>query len=113
MSTVKVNVFRAETDRLFRLANSHYHACVGVSEVQSWQVIANRVLAETSQLTCKRASAYDLEQWANAIQALKDCVQASVERLAQLKAKDAPKYQRPNLRIVSPCESYSQGDRIH
>lgn len=113
MSIVKIAVFRAETDRLFRLANSHYHACVGVREVQSWQVTASRVLAESVELSCKRATAYDLDQWAKAVQALKDCLAASVERVAQLQAKDSKPSQRPILRVVSRSENYSGGDRIH
>lgn len=113
MNTVKVSVFRNETDRLFRLANVHYHSCVGVREVQSWQDTASRVLVEAAQLSCKRASVYDLEQWAEAVQVLKGSVEASVERLAGLKAEDSNKVKRPTLRIVSPCESYSQGDRTH
>lgn len=113
MNTVKVAVLRTETDRLFRLANSHYHACVGVREVQGWQEVANRVLDESALLSCKRATVYDLDQWTSAVQALKDRLAASVERLAQLQAKDVKPSQRPILRVVSPCENYSQNDRIH
>lgn len=113
MNTVKVAVLRAETHRVFRLANSHYHACIGVREVQGWQEVANRVLDESALLSCKRATAYDLDQWTSAVQALKDRLAASVERLAQLQAKDAKPSQRPILRVVSPCENYSQNDRIH
>jgi hypothetical protein len=54
-----------------------------------------------------------LDQWTSAVQALKDRLAASVERLAQLHAKDAKPSQRPILRVVSPCENYSQNDRIH
>jgi hypothetical protein len=113
MNIVKVVVFRNETDRLFRLANNHYHACVGVREVESWQGIATRVLSETSDLVCKRASPYDQQQWAEAVQSLKDSVTASVERLARLKNDQATMSKRPNLRVISPCESYSHSDRIH
>lgn len=113
MNTVKVAVFRNETDRLFRLANSHYHACVGVREVESWQAIATRVLVEIADLTCKRATSYDLEQWAEAVQSLKDSVAGSVERLARLQNDKASNAQRPGLRIVSQLESYSHSDRIH
>lgn len=113
MNTVKVAVLRTETDRVFRLANSHYHACIGVREVQSWQEVANRALDESAQLSCKRATTYDLDQWADAVQALKDRLAASVERVAQLQAKDAKPSQRPVLWVVSPCENYSQNDRIH
>lgn len=113
MSIVKIAVFRAETDRLFRLANAHYHACVGVREVQGWQVVASRVLDETAELSCKRATPYDLDQWARAVQALKDCLAASMERVTQLQAKDSQPSQRPILRIVSRSENYSGSDRIH
>ena len=113
MNTVKVAVLRTETDRLFRLANTHYHACVGVREVQNWQAVANRALDDTAQLACKRATAYDLDQWASAVQALKDRLAASVERVAQLQVKDVQSSKRPILRVVSACENYSQKDRIH
>ena len=113
MNTVKVAVLRTETDRLFRLANSHYHACVGVREVQSWQEVANRALNESALLSCKRATTYDLDQWASAIQALKERLAASAERLAQLQAKHVKPSQRPILRVVSLCEYYSFNDRIH
>lgn len=113
MNTVKVSVFRNETDRLFRLANVHYHSCVGVREVQSWQDTASRVLVEAAQLACKRASVYDLQQWAEAVKVLKGSLEASVERLAGLRAEGSSQAKRPTLRIVSPCESYSQSDRIH
>nr|BCU00336.1 hypothetical protein [uncultured bacterium] len=113
MNTVKVAFFRNETDRLFRLANSHYHACVGAREIESWQGIATRALAETADLACKRASPYDQEQWAEAVRSLKDSVAASVERLARLQDDKSSTAQRSCLRIVSPCESYSHSDTIH
>ncbi|MGC6373664.1 hypothetical protein [Pseudomonas sp. S2.OTC.A_B10] len=113
MNTVKVAAFRNETDRLFRLANSHYHACVGVREVKSWQGIAARALAETADLSCNRATAYDLVQWSDAVKSLKDSVAASVQRLERLQEEQTRKAQRPILRILSPSENYTQGDRIH
>ncbi len=90
MSIVKISVFRAETDRLFRLANSHYHACVGGGEVRDWQAIASRVLAETAELDCNRASSYDREQWREAVQSLNSRLEESVERLVLLDAEAGP-----------------------
>jgi hypothetical protein len=107
MSAVKVAVLRGETDRLFRLANSHYHACVGVREVQNWQEIAKRVLEESAQISCKRAGQYDLEQWAKAVQTLADTITASVERLHRLSSEQTRLTQRPALQIVKPAENGS------
>jgi hypothetical protein len=107
MNNVKVAVLRNETDRLFRLANSHYHACVGVSEVKSWQELAKRVLDESAQVSCKRAGEYDLDQWAKAVQALADAAVASVERLHQLSIEQARPAQRPALHIVNSSENVS------
>ncbi|MBD8828984.1 hypothetical protein [Pseudomonas sp. CFBP 13602] len=110
MKTVKVAVLRNETDRLFRLANSHYHACVGVIEVQRWQAMAARVLDETAHLTCKRATAYDLAQWAEAVDVLKATLARSAERVQQIQTE---KPKPPVLRLVAACERYSHSDKIH
>lgn len=107
MNAVKVAVLRNETDRLFRLANSHYHACVGVREVQNWQGIAQRALGESEQLSCKRATEYDLAQWASAVEVLKGTLAASVERLATLAANQAKSPQRHALQIVNTSEKVS------
>jgi hypothetical protein len=80
MTTVKVSTFRDSTDRLFRVINVDYHACVGLGELRSWVGIAERFLAEVSNLECKRASAYDLEQHRRSLI-------ATSERLAQGQAR--------------------------
>ena len=109
MNTVKVAVLRNETDRLFALANNHYHACVGVSEVESWIVSASRALKDCAQLVCKRATPYDLEQFASAQQALLDRLTESSGRLEQPEVQS----RRPRLSILSASEDYGRGDRIH
>lgn len=106
MNTVKVAVLRNETDRLFRLANVHYHACVGIAEVEGWKTSATRALGESSQLVCKRASAYDQEQYAQAIAALTQRVADAAVRIAQLQREALQ--DRPSLRIVT-----LDGNRIH
>lgn len=113
MNTVKVAAFRNETDRLFRLANADYCACVGVREVENWQKVASRALAESADLACNRATAYDHEQWASALKALKDTLEDSAARLERIKADTAAKAKRPTLRVLSPCEIYSHDDRTH
>lgn len=87
--TVKVAVFRNETDRVFRAANVHYHACVNAFELENWQGIARRALESVQGLTCARASAYDLEQFNQAVAALQSRLAASVERVETLKASEA------------------------
>ena len=109
MNTVKVAVLRNETDRLFALANNHYHACVGMSEVESWVESARRALKDCEQLACKRASAYDLEQFADAKLALSRRIAESASRLQQ----PEPQPRRPRLSILSPSEDYGRSDRIH
>lgn len=110
MYIVKIAVLRNETDRLFRLANTHYHACVGVIEVQIWQTVARRALADTEPLTCKRATPYDLQQWAEAVNGLTATLAASADRIERIKSqKPSPRA----LRLVEACELYSQNDRMH
>jgi hypothetical protein len=84
--TVKVAAFRDETEHLFRVANVDYHACVGVREVESWKATAARVLADAEGIDCRRANAYDREQFANAITALKARLVEADARIAQLQA---------------------------
>ena len=86
-TTVKVAKYRDETDHLFRLANVDYHACVGVREVECWKETAARVLAQTEGLQCLRASAYDREQFAKAVEAVKSQLIAANTRIAQLANK--------------------------
>jgi len=59
MANVKVAVFRAEADHLFRLANVDYSACVGPEEKRNWKAIAKRALAEAETMTCNRANEND------------------------------------------------------
>jgi len=83
-TTVKVAEFRDETDHLFRLANVDYHACVSVREVENWRATAAGVLAKAEGLECRRANAYDREQFAKAIKAVKDQLVKAEARIALL-----------------------------
>jgi hypothetical protein len=87
IKAIKVAAYRAETDHLFRVANVDYHACVGVGEVENWQRIACCVLAGVEGIECKRASAYDVEQFAQAVAAVKSRLDDSVQRIAAIKAE--------------------------
>ena len=78
---VKVAEFRSSTDHLFRLANVDYHACAAAREVRNWQTRAQRVLALAKDMECKRASAYDLEQYAQALDAVQGSLASSTQRI--------------------------------
>ena len=94
---VKVAEYRSATDRLFRIVNVDYHACVGVIEVQNWQEIAQRVLTEVEPLECKRATAYDHEQFSSAVQSARAQILRSQTRLEELRSGAANgKKQRSN-----------------
>lgn len=86
-TTVKVAKYRYDTDYLFRIANVDYPACVGVREVEYWKITAAHVLTETEGLKCSRATAYDREQFANAIAAVKTKLIAADARITHLKMK--------------------------
>ncbi|QOR45274.1 hypothetical protein [Trueperella pecoris] len=83
---VNVAEFRQETDRLFRVANVDYHACVNAQEVRNWLVVAGRALEECAALQTKRAKAYDLDQFKDAVRALECRVSQSGERIRYLEA---------------------------
>lgn len=86
-TTVKVAKYRNEADHLFTLARVDYQACVGVREVEHWKETAARVLAQTEGLQCLRASAYDREQFAKAVEAVKAQLIAADNRIAQIQRK--------------------------
>ncbi len=86
---IKVAAYRAEADHLFRVANVDYHACVGVNEIENWQRIAGRVLAGVEGVECKRASAYDVEQFTQAVAAVKGRLIDSAQRIAAINAEVA------------------------
>jgi hypothetical protein len=85
-TTVKIAAYRDETQHLFRVANVDYHACVGVREVENWKATAARVLAEADGLLCRRANAYDREQFAKAVAAVRARLLEADTRIAQLQA---------------------------
>jgi len=98
-TTVKVAAFRAETDHLFRIANVDYQACVAVREVDNWKTTAARVLSEAERMQCTSANAYDREQFAKAIAAVKARLVEADTRIAQLQTPRevaAPERERPN-----------------
>ncbi|MFN3050915.1 hypothetical protein ACNIZQ_31710, partial [Pseudomonas alloputida] len=64
--TVPVADYRRAFDRLFRKVND-YHACCSADEVTNWKEVAQRVLAEVSNISCSRAKPDDLENMAKAI----------------------------------------------
>mgnify|MGYP000657488434 FL=1 len=72
MQKVKVSEYRRLSDRLFDLANKHYHACVGAKELESWQVSALSAFAEGTITQCARANAIDRQQFSDALKALSD-----------------------------------------
>lgn len=84
MTTVKVSTFRDSTDRLFRVINVDYHACVGLGELRSWVGIAERFLAEVSNLECKRANEYDRSQHDRSIAAARERLTVARNRIAEL-----------------------------
>jgi|AutmiccommunBRH5_1029478.scaffolds.fasta_scaffold63363_1 hypothetical protein len=88
MTTVKVSTFRDSTDRLFRVINVDYHACVGLGELRSWLGIAERFLAEVSNLECKRANEYDRSQHDRSIEAARERLTVARERVATLELTD-------------------------
>lgn len=87
ITLVRVAKFRDETDHLHRLAHVDYHACASVSEVENWKETAARVLAQVEGMTCNRASAYDRDQFAKAIEAVQSQLVAADTRIASLKAR--------------------------
>jgi len=101
-NTVKVAVFRNETDRLSRRVNCDYHACVGVGEVKNWKRITCRVLAEVEVITCKRATAYDLERFDRAIADAKIRIIQADERIAALEVKDQRVPARAAVKLPLP-----------
>jgi hypothetical protein len=84
MTTVKVSTFRDSTDRLFRVINVDYHACVGLGELRSWVGIAERFLVEVSNLECKRANEYDRSQHDRSIEAARERLTVARKRIAEL-----------------------------
>jgi hypothetical protein len=84
MTTVKVSTFRDSTDRLFRVINVDYHACVGLGELRSWVGIAERFLAEVSNLECKRANEYDRSQHDRSIEAARERLRVARKHIAEL-----------------------------
>jgi len=100
-STVKVAVFRDETDHLHRVANVDYHACVGVREIELWKDTAVRVLAAAEGLQCSRANAYDREQFTKAIAAVQVRLIDADARIAQLQVKRD---------LVGPCNVHLAQD---
>ena len=87
---VKVATFRDSIDHLFRVVNVDYHACVGAGELRNWQGTARRVLAEVEGLECKRANPGDREQQRRSIEAVRERLAHSQERIAQLEAVARP-----------------------
>jgi hypothetical protein len=88
-TTVKVAKYRNETDHLFRIARLDYNACVGVREIERWKETAGRALTEAKGLQCIRATAYDREQFASAIEAVTQQLIAADAYIAQLQSKSA------------------------
>lgn len=83
-TTLKVAAYRAEIDRLFRLANVDYHACVSAGEIQNWQMIARRGLSDSADITCPRSNDYDKDQFRQAVACVKETLNRSDERIHQL-----------------------------
>jgi hypothetical protein len=88
MTTVKVSTFRDSTDRLFRVINVDYHACVGLGELRSWVGIAERFLAEVSSLECKRANEYDRSQHFRSMEAARERLRVARKRIAELQSAE-------------------------
>ena len=66
--------FRNAYDRIFRLVNADYHACVSHHERLSFAKILSHQLSKILVIECKRANAYDKEQYERAINAAKACL---------------------------------------
>jgi hypothetical protein len=88
MTTVKVSTFRDSTDRLFRVVNVDYHACVGLGELRNWVGIAERFLAEVSNLECKRANEYDRSQHDRSIEVARERLTVARNRIAELQSAE-------------------------
>ena len=101
-NTVKVAIFRNETDRLSRLVNCDYHACVGAGEVKNWKRITSRVLAEVEAIACNRATAYDLERFDRAIADAKSRLIQADERIAVLEEQSPRRQVRPVVKLPLP-----------
>lgn len=97
--TVRVAVFRQETDRLFGLVNRDYHACKGLIEVENWKRITTRVLGEVEGVICLRASPYDLEQHAKAVEAAKSRLEQVAQRIIDLQDANGRRAGKPAVRL--------------
>lgn len=95
--TVKVAVFRQAYDHLFRIANVDYHACVGAGEVENWKRSAARMLSEYELYHCGRAQAYDLEQFAKAVEAVRVCLVSADDRIKKYAAESSERRSAPNV----------------
>jgi hypothetical protein len=84
---VKVGEFRDAYDALFRLVNVDFHACVGESELVSFQERLARRHREVASLECKRASNYDRDQFSRSLQAAENCYPKVLSRVEQSKRK--------------------------
>ncbi len=78
--TVHVADYRRAFDRLFRKVND-YHACCSADEVTNWKEVAQRVLAEVSNISCSRAKPDDLENMAKAIGKIQGYLAAADARI--------------------------------
>lgn len=69
-SWIPVAEYRDHTDRLFTLANPHFNACRGATELASWRAMAMRHLADTAFINCKRAQPRDHSNFLSAYRQL-------------------------------------------
>ncbi|MBS0045218.1 hypothetical protein KFE26_23595 [Shewanella sp. M16] len=84
-----VKEYRREIDNLFRQVNSHYHACRGLNEFESFAAQLKSVSDRVAGLACKRANSDDLASHARALCVAAECaakVQDKINELSDLKA---------------------------
>ncbi len=84
---VRVAEFRQEIRALERQVNVHYHACVGVGEVQRWMAVTALRASELKSLRCVRAAPEDRASQVRAIEQAQAQLLAATLRVSELQSR--------------------------